>query len=62
MSLEFGPDTPSSIQVPIDVQSDDSVEGDEMFSVILTASPGDNDIIIIGRNEAQITIMDNDSE
>ena len=59
--LVFGPDTPRERQVSIAILSDDQVESDETFSVTLTASEGDNDVII-GRDEAQITIVDENSK
>ena len=59
--LEFGPDSPREMQVSIAILLDNQVERDETFSVTLTASEGDNDVII-GRDEAQITIVDENSK
>ncbi len=62
-TIVFNPDGPSLAQILIEITQDGLVERDETFSIGLITSQRDaaSGNIIIGRDVAQITIVDFDS-
>ena len=59
-TLTFDQDN-SSVIVPVTILEDDQLEANETLSAFLSLTQQDSNIVI-GRNEAVITIIDSDSK